>query len=93
MKRYFLFLLLIFSCTYTVAETDISMTIQQAMEKHQAAIMALPGVVSIGIGLSDGETVIKIGLDGKHPDSEKALPKELESYKVISEIVGTIRAQ
>ena len=69
------------------------MTIQQVKEKHQAKLMALPGVVSIGIGLFESETVIKIGLDGKYPDTEKVLPKELEGYKVISQTVGTIKVQ
>lgn len=71
----------------------MSMTIQQAKEKHQAELMALPGVVSMGIGLSEGEMAIMIGLDGKHPDTEKALPKELEGYKLIIQTVGTIKAQ
>lgn len=69
------------------------MTIQQVKEKHQTKLMALPGVVSIGIGLFENETVIKIGLDGKYPDTEKVLPKELEGYKVISQTVGTIKVQ
>ena len=69
------------------------MTIQQVKEKHQTKLMALPGVVSIGIGLFESETVIKIGLDGKYPDTEKVLPKELEGYKVISQTVGTIKVQ
>lgn len=55
--------------------------------------MALPGVVSIGIGLSNGETVIIVGLDGKHPDAEKELPKELEDYKVVTQTIGVIKAQ
>ena len=69
----------------------MSMTIQQVKEKHQAKLMSLPGVVSIGIGLIESETVIMIGLDGKYPDTEKVLPKELEGYKVISRTVGTIK--
>lgn len=55
--------------------------------------MALPGVVSIGIGLANGETVIIVGLDGKHPDAKKQLPKELESYKVIVQTIGVVKAQ
>lgn len=82
-----------FAIPFTLAETGITMTIQQAKEKHQAALLALPGVVSIGIGLSGGETVIKIGLDGKHPDTEKVLPKALEGYRVVSQHVGAINAK
>ncbi len=55
--------------------------------------MALPGVVSIGIGLSDGEKVIKVGLDGQHSDIVKILPKTLEGYRVISQDVSTVIAR
>ena len=92
MKIVFL-LLLFFTVTFTLAETDMHMTIQQAKEKHQRELMALPGVVSIGIGLSEGETVIKVGLDGKHPDTEKTLPKALEGYRVVSQEVGILKAK
>jgi len=93
LKQIVFFLLLSFAVTFTLAETDMRLTIQQVKEKHQTALMALPGVVSIGIGLSEGETVIKIGLDGRHPDTEKALPKALEGYKVISQDIGIIKAK
>lgn len=72
----------------------MTMTIQQAKEKHQARLMALPGVVSIGIGRSpEGENVIIIGLDGKHPKTAQKLPKQLEGHKVVSQIIGEIKAQ
>ncbi len=71
----------------------MGMTIQQVKEKYQAELMALPGVVSMGIGLSEGETVIKIGLDGRYPDTEKALPKALEGYRVVSQATGIIKAR
>ncbi|NOX91374.1 MAG: hypothetical protein GXP18_02660 [Gammaproteobacteria bacterium] len=88
MKQTVFLLLLFFTITFTIAETG--MTIQQVKEKYQAELMVLPGVVSIGIGLSEGETVIKVGLDGRHPGTEKALPKKLEGY---SQDTGTIRAR
>ena len=92
--KYTIFLLLLFCVvTLTVAETDMTMTIQQVKEKHQAKLMALPGVVSIGVGLFESETVIMIGLDRKYPDTERVLPKELEGYKVISQTIGTIKIQ
>ncbi len=93
MRQVIFFLLLFFAVTLTIAETDMQMTIQQVKEKYQAELMTLPGVVSMGIGLSDGETVINIGLDGRHPDTEKTLPKELGGYRVVSQDVGTIKAR
>lgn len=94
MKRFVFLLLLVYSGANTIADTAMSLTIQQVKEKHQAEFMALPGVVSVGIGLSpEGEQAIIVGLDGKHPDTQKKLPVELEGYKVISRTVGVIKAQ
>jgi len=69
------------------------MTIQQVKEKYQTELLLLPGVVSVGIGLSEGEAVIRIGLDGRYPDTETALPEALEGYRVVSQDTGTIKAR
>ena len=67
--------------------------IKTVKEKHQAALLALPGVVSVGIGLSEGEQVIIIGVDGKHPETIPKLPTNLEGYPVQTQTSGTIKAQ
>lgn len=80
--------------TVTAAGREMTISIQQAKEKHTARLMAQPGVVSIGIGRSsEGETAIIIGLDGTHPETATTLPKELEGYKVISRTIGQIKTQ
>jgi len=73
--------------------TDVSISIYEAKEKHQARLMALPGVISIGIGLDEGETVVIVGLDGEHPETEKILSAKLEGYKIVSKQVGIIKAR
>jgi len=69
------------------------MSIEQALEKHQLSLINLPGIVSVGIGLSNDKRVIQIGVDGKHPATTKALPAELEGYTVVVQQVGTIKAR
>lgn len=71
----------------------MGLSIQHVKDKYQAELMALPGVVSIGIGLSNGEMMIIVGLDGKHPETINKLPEELEGYKVINQTAGIIKAQ
>lgn len=92
-KTFILALLYFISPLAFTAESDMPMTIQQVKEKHQAELMTLPGVVSVGIGLSEDEKVIIIGLDGKHPEAVKKLPSKLDDYRVITQIVGTIKTQ
>jgi hypothetical protein len=68
------------------------LTIEQAQKKHQDRIMALPGVVGVGIGAVKDTLVIKVLVSQKTAALEKKIPKTLEGYKVIIEETGEIRA-
>jgi len=70
------------------------MPIQEAKAKHEARLMAQPGVVSVGIGRdADGTEAIVVGLDRERPEARAALPRELEGYRVRVQVVGSVRAQ
>ena len=46
----------------------VSPTIQEVNAKHAERLLAMPGVVSVGIGKNpDGQFVIIVGLDGPRP--------------------------
>ena len=69
-------------------------TIQQVKAKHQNRLMATPGVVSVGLGKdTDGQVAIIVGLDKARPEIEDQLPRHLEGYPVIFQVVGSIKAQ
>jgi hypothetical protein len=69
-------------------------TIQKAKAKHEQHLLAMPGVVSVGIGLdARGSAVIVVGLDGPRPETVKDLPTHLEGYPVETRIIGPLKAQ
>lgn len=69
-------------------------TIQEVKAGHAERLLALPGVVSVGIGRdAGGDEVIVIGLDRPRPETRAHLPAQLGGYPVRVEIVGTVRAQ
>jgi len=75
-------------------DTVMSPTIQEIKDKHAGRFLAIPGVVSVGIGRDpDGKPVIIIGLDGSHPQTQKKLPRVLDDYPVRVEIIGPVKAQ
>jgi len=75
-------------------DQKMSPTIQEVKTKHTDRLMAMPGVVSVGIGQNpDGTLAIVVGLDGPRPDTVRQLPKELEGYPVRTKIKGPVRAQ
>jgi len=69
-------------------------TIQEVKAEHVDRLMALPGVVSVGIGRDGaGNPAIVIGLDGPRPDTRAGLPASLEGYPVVVHAIGPIKAQ
>ena len=72
----------------------MSASIKDVKKRHQARLLGLPGVVSVGIGINrNGQTAIIIGLDGPNVESEGQLPSMLEGYPVEVRIIGTLKAQ
>ena len=67
-------------------------TIQEVKKKHETRLLALPGVVSVGIGRdNEGNAAIIIGLERARTQAEAQLPNTLDGHKVIVQISGTLK--
>ncbi len=95
MKLFIGLLLLLCSSMYHNIEADtMQASIQEVKNRHQAELLALPGVVSIGIGLdADKKSVIIIGIEADNVELKASLPEQLEGYRVIVQTTGTVRSQ
>jgi len=72
----------------------MALTIQEAKARHAQRLLALPGVVSVGIGRdAEGREAIVVGLDRARPETQGRLPAQLEGYRVRVEVIGPIKAQ
>ena len=70
------------------------LTISEVKAKHAERLLALPGVISVGIGKNaDGEPAIIVGLDKARPQTESQIPKTLDDFSVVIHVSGKIRAQ
>jgi ribosomal protein S5 len=70
----------------------MSLSIKDVKVKHEARLMALPGVVSVGIGRAkDGTSAIIVGLDAANPNIATQIPQSLEDYPVVVQVIGTIK--
>ena len=75
-------------------ESAVPPTIQKVKAKHEDFLLAMPGVVSVGIGKNpDGQFVVIVGLDGPRPETVNQVPKILEGYPVRMEIIGPVKAR
>ena len=72
----------------------VSSSIKAAKARNQERLLAIPGVVSVGIGRDgDGNPVIVVGLAAADPQIASSVPGELDGFPVVSEVVGQLRAQ
>jgi hypothetical protein len=69
-------------------------SIEEVKEAWEERLMAMPGVVGVGIGLTeDGQqTAIKVYLNQEASRQAAQIPSEIAGYPVEVEIRGTFRA-
>lgn len=93
--KYWVFAIALGWLPYQVTGDDnMPLSIKEAKAMHADRLLALPGVVSVGIGKdANGKPAIIVGLDKKRPETETQIPDTLENFTVVINVTGTIRAQ
>jgi len=66
--------------------------IESVFEKYKGRLMAIQGVVGVGIGKYQGKPCIKVYIAKKTDKLLEQIPSDLEGYKVRTEETGEIRA-
>ncbi len=68
-------------------------TIEEVKRRYEARLLAVPGVVSVGIGLNEeSKKVIRIGTVAAVSNRE-SIPSSLEGYEVVVSVTGVIKVQ
>lgn len=67
------------------------MGIDDVLARHQESLIAVPGVVGVGVTERGGQPAVLVMLSRVTPES-KALPEEIEGYPVLIEVTGEIGA-
>lgn len=89
-----LLLLVALSATACCEGAQMQSSIQDVKSRHEADMIATPGVVSVGIGMEDdGTAIIIVGIDRDSPEIRAEVPQTIEGYRVRVEVIGTIKAQ
>lgn len=69
-------------------------SIQDVKTEHEARLMQLPGVVSVGIGKNDtGDLSIIVGIEKDDATIKSRIPDKLEGYPVKIQTLGNIYSQ
>lgn len=73
-------------------ERPVATGIEEVKSRHTAALMALPGVVSVGIGRDDQQQpVIVVGID--RAERMHDIPDALQGYRVVTRVIGPVKAR
>jgi hypothetical protein len=89
-------LALLIGCQKSMAPGNSSSArrdINAVLAANDRRLMAIPGVVGVYVGLlDDGKTpCLKVMVARKTPELERAIPRNLEGYPVVTEVTGEIR--
>ena len=68
-------------------------SMNEVQEEHQKRLLAIPGVVGIGQGISQGKPCFRIYVDKLTPELSAKIPKEIEGYPVVVLETGEIKPQ
>jgi len=68
------------------------LTIEQVKTQYEAELMAIDGVVGVGIGECRGKPCIKVYLENDSEELKRQIPSQLGGFKVDTEVTGPIEA-
>jgi hypothetical protein len=77
-----------------VGDKIMTPSIQDVKKKHEARLMSLPGVVSVGIGRDpQGNPAVIVGMDSPRAETQAQIAPQLDGYPLLIQIVGPLKAQ
>ena len=87
-------LALAFAAASAFGRGEMPPSIQEVKARHEAQLMARPGVVAVGIGSgTDGKPAIIVSLDRERPEVRASVPAEIDGYAVRVQVIGPVRTQ
>ncbi len=94
MKTLVIAVCLLLTTSVGCINADKMKTIQEVKQSHEEELLAIEGVVSVGIGLGDeGDAAIIVGIAGTDTGVHAKIPQSIEGYQVIVRPTGTIKAE
>ena len=66
--------------------------IELVKEQHESELMAVKGVVGVGISRCEAKPCIEVYLANESPNIRKQIPTQLDGFKVDTKVTGNIEA-
>lgn len=72
----------------------MSSSIEEVKSRHVDQLMAMPDVISVGIGKNkQGVHAIIVGMEKENTETRSAIPDTLEGYPVEIQFIGPVRVR
>jgi hypothetical protein len=69
-------------------DNEVIAQAREVQATYEQELLNIPGVVGVGIGLEQGEVVLKVFLEEMTAQLAQALPGKLEGFSVVPEVTG-----
>lgn len=69
------------------------MTPSEIQKKHQSNLMRIPGVIGVGVGMEEEESVLVVLVDKYTRKLKRTVPKELDGYRLVVKETDPVQAQ
>ena len=94
MKSGGIVLCVVLSLLFSCGRQEAMPSIKDVKRTHETRLLALPDVVSVGIGQDEhGKAAIVIGLAKPNAATAAKIPDDIDGYSVIVRTTGSIKAQ
>lgn len=69
-----------------------ALAVEQAKERHEDDLMAIHGVVGVGIGECEGKPCVRVYLERESAGLKESIPAQLDGFTVDTEVTGPVEA-
>ncbi|MBD2525810.1 hypothetical protein H6G86_26090 [Nostoc sp. FACHB-133] len=66
---------------------------EQVKDQYESDLLSINGVVGVGISKCENKPCIKVYLENESPNLKNQIPKQLDGFKVDTQVTGAIQAQ
>ena len=103
MKKKFIFALAVIAVSGLLLITSLMLSpeqqplvsepaIERVKEQYESELMAIDGVVGVGISECEGKPCLEVYLENESPNLRRQIPTQLDGFKVDTEVTGPIQA-
>jgi hypothetical protein len=74
-----------------LGQPTVTKTITAVIDENSERLLALPGVVGLAEGLTDGKPCVLLLVERRTPELDAQVPATIDGYPVVIKVTGSLR--